>query len=115
MRRARYLRQEAHVRAKGDTMKLARTLALGAATLFAASGIALAGEGSSASQGIEEPSELSFEQSGDLVLLEPVTGYEALYGVDEDDDGVVDYLILEESDSLALSNEGEDAEVPEGG
>jgi len=96
-------------------MKLAKTLALGAASLLAASGIAMASEGSSASQGIEDPSELSFEQSGDLVLLEPVTGFEALYGVDEDDDGEVDYLILEESDTLAFSNEGEDVEVPEGG
>jgi hypothetical protein len=96
-------------------MKLARTLALGAATLCAASGIALASEGSSASQGIEDPSELSFEQSGDLVLLEPVTGFETLYGVDEDLDGEVDYLILEGSDSLAFSREGEDVEVPEGG
>ena len=96
-------------------MKLAKTLALGAASLLAASGIAMASEGSSASQGIEDPSELSFEQSGDLVLLEPVTGFEALYGVDEDDDGQIDYLILEGSDSLAFSNEGEDVEVPEGG
>ena len=96
-------------------MKLARTLALGAATLCAASGIALASEGSSASQGIEDPSELSFEQGGDLVLLEPVTGYDALYGVDEDGDGEVDYLILEESDTLAFSDEGEEVEVPEGG
>ena len=96
-------------------MKLAKTLALGAASLLAASGIAMASEGSSASQGIEDPSELSFEQSGDLVLLEPVTGFEALYGVDEDDDGVVDYLILEESDTLAFSDEGEEVEVPEGG
>ena len=98
-------------------MKLARTLALGAATLFAASGIALAGEGSSASQGIEDPSELSMEQgelSGDLVLLEPVTGFDVLYGVDEDGDGQVDYLILEESDTLAFSNEGDEVEVPEG-
>ena len=93
-------------------MKLAKTLALGAASLLAASGIAMASEGSSASQGIEEPSELSFEQSGDLVLLEPMTGFNALYGVDEDGDGEVDYLILEET--LVL-NEGEDTEVPEGG
>ena len=96
-------------------MKLAKTLALGAASLLAASGIAMASEGSSASQGIEDPSELSFEQSGDLVLLEPVTGFETLYGVDEDDDGEVDYLILEESDSLAFRHEGEEVEVPEGG
>ena len=96
-------------------MKLARTLALGAASLLAASGIAMASEGSSASQGIENPSELSLEQSGDLVLLEPVTGFSALYGVDEDHDGVVDYLILEESDTLAFSNGGEEVEVPEGG
>ena len=100
-------------------MKLARTLALGAASLLAASGIALAGEGRSISedisQGIEDPSELSLEQSGDLVLLEPVTGFDALYGVDEDGDGQVDYLILEESDSLAFSNEGDEVEVPEGG
>jgi len=96
-------------------MKLARTLALGAAGLLAASGIAMASEGSSASQGIADPSELSFEQSGDLVLLEPVTGFETLYGVDEDGDGEVDYLILEESDTLAFSNEGEEVEVPDGG
>ena len=96
-------------------MKLAKTLALGAASLLAASGIAMASEGSSASQGIEDPSELSFEQRGDLVLLEPVTGFEALYGVDEDDDGQIDYLILEAPDSLALMNEGEEVEVPEGG
>jgi hypothetical protein len=95
-------------------MKLAKTLALGAASLLAASGIAMASEGSSASQGIEEPSELSFEQRGDLVLLEPVTGFETLYGVDEDGDGEVDYLILEESDTLAFSNEGQDVEIPEG-
>ena len=96
-------------------MKLAKNLALGAASLLAASSIAMASEGSSASQGIEDPSELSLEQSGDLVLLEPVTGFEALYGVDEDDDGQVDYLILEGSDSIAFSNEGDEVEVPEGG
>jgi hypothetical protein len=96
-------------------MKLARTFALGAASLLAASGIAMASEGSSASQGIEDPPELSFEQSGDLVLLEPVTGFDALYGVDEDDDGEVDYLVLEESGSSAFMNEGEEVEVPEGG
>ena len=98
-------------------MKLARTLTLGA-SLLAASGIALAcDEGNSVSQGIEDPSELSMEQgelSGDLVLLEPVTGFDALYGVDEDGDGQVDYLILEESDTLAFSDEGDEVEVPEG-
>jgi len=97
-------------------MKLAKTLALGAATLCAASGIALASEGSSASTGIEALPDPSLEQSGDLILLEPMTGFEALHGVDEDGDGRVDYLLLEESDTIALMNdESNEVEVPGGG
>ena len=73
-------------------MKLASTVAFGAATIFCATSIALASDADSPSTGgagSSSPSET-------LILLEPVE-IENLYGVDEDDDGLIDYLILEES------------------
>lgn len=65
-------------------MKLAKTMAVGAAALGMAAGAALA-------------------QEETVLLLEPaqVAIYD-VYGIDEDRDGVIDsYLLLEESDTLA--------------
>jgi len=72
-------------------MKLAGTLACGAATIFCAASIALASDEESSAGGIGSSS-----PGETLILLEPVE-IENLYGVDEDDDGLIDYLILEES------------------
>jgi hypothetical protein len=52
------------------------------------------------------------DQAETLILLEPVEA-QALYGVDEDGDGLIDYLILEEPDTVALRSEQSD-EAPEG-
>jgi hypothetical protein len=76
-------------------MKLARTLACGAATIFCATSLALAGDEASSPSGQGASSDPSLEQSETLILLEPVE-IQALYGVDEDEDGIIDYLILEE-------------------
>jgi hypothetical protein len=65
-------------------MKLAKTMAIGAAALGMATGAALA-------------------QEETMLLPEPVEVviYD-VYGIDEDRDGVIDsYLLLEESDTLA--------------
>jgi hypothetical protein len=84
-------------------MKLAKTIASGAAIFGLAVGTAFAGEGQSA---------MNSEET--FILLEPMEVVQ-IYEVDEDRDGVTDsYLILEESDSLAMS-EGEDFEPPTGG
>jgi hypothetical protein len=53
------------------------------------------------------------DQEETLILLEPVEA-QNLYGVDEDGDGLVDYLVIEEPDTLVLRGEEAD-EVPEGG
>lgn len=99
-------------------MKLAKTLAGSAAALCLAAGTVWAGDSNSSPSGpgSSSPSELSFEEQGSLILLEPVEA-QALYGVDEDGDGLADYLILEEPDTIALfgTEEGNDVEVPEGG
>jgi hypothetical protein len=89
------MRQAGHGRSKGETMKLARTLACGAATLCFAASVALAADSDSSSGGIGASSDPSLEESDTLILLEPVE-IQNLYGVDEDDDGLIDYLILEE-------------------
>jgi hypothetical protein len=71
-------------------MKLAKTIAIGAAALGLAAGSALAAEG-------------SFGMNDSFILLEPVdiVAYE-VYGIDENRDGVIDgYLFLEESDTRA--------------
>ena len=73
-------------------MTLANTIAWGAATIFCAASIALAADTDSSEPGGAGSS----SQSETLILLEPVE-IENLYGVDEDDDGLIDYLILEES------------------
>jgi hypothetical protein len=67
----------------GETMKLAKTVALGA-TAFGLAGSAFAGEET-------------------FVLREPVdVSYYDVYGIDENRDGVTDgYLFIEESDTLA--------------
>ena len=72
-------------------MKPAIAFAWGAATIFCAASIALAGEEESPSAGTGS----SLETDETLILLEPIE-IENLYGVDEDDDGLIDYLILEE-------------------
>jgi len=84
-------------------MKLAKTIATGAAALGLAVGTAFAGEGQSG---------MNSEET--FILLEPVEVVQ-IYEVDENRDGVTDsYLILEESDSLAMS-ESDDSEPPIGG
>jgi hypothetical protein len=68
-------------------MKLAKSIALGAAFFGLAAGSALAAQ----------------RDEGTTILLEPedVTYYD-VYGVDEDGDGVNDgYLFIEESDTRA--------------
>jgi hypothetical protein len=72
-------------------MKPSRAFACGAATIFCATSIALASDAESPSSGTGASS----ATSDTLILLEPVET-ENLYGFDEDDDGLIDYLILEE-------------------
>jgi hypothetical protein len=78
-------------------MKLAKTLACSAAALCLASSPLWAAQG--------DP---SFEEQGSLVLLAPVDA-QALYGVDEDGDGVIDYLVLEQGDTIAFFVDEEEA------
>lgn len=67
-------------------MKLARTMALGAAALGLAAGGALAQDDRMA---MDDP-----------VMETPEVTYYDVYGVDEDRDGVIDsYLFIEESDT----------------
>ena len=69
-------------------MKLARTMALGAAALGLAAGGALAQDERMA--------------MADPVMETPEVTYYDVYGVDEDRDGVIDsYLFIEESDTRA--------------
>jgi hypothetical protein len=73
----------------GETMTLAKTIALGAAAFGLAAGSALAGEG-------------GLGMNDSILMLEPVevATYD-LYGIDENRDGVIDsYLLLEQSDTL---------------
>jgi len=95
-------------------MKLAKTIATGAAALGLAVGTAFAGEGQSGMNSGWSPSEPEMANEETIILLEPVeVAY--IYEVDENRDGVTDsYLILEESDSLAMS-ESDDSEPPIGG
>lgn len=85
-------------------MKLAKTIACGAAALSLAVSGALAGEGYSGmndSWSSNEP----MAQEETYILLEPVD-VTKVYEVDENRDGVTDsYLYLEESDSLVLSDD----------
>ena len=85
-------------------MKLAKTVACGAAALgFAVSG-ALAGEGHSGMNDSWSSNE-SMTQEETYILLEPVD-VTYVYEVDENRDGVTDsYLFLEESDTLAMSED----------
>ena len=86
-------------------MKLAKTIALSVAAIGFATGSAMAGD------------EYSSAPDETYVLLGPVE-VQALYEVDEDGDGVTDYLILEGSDDslAALFEESQrEPEVPEGG
>jgi hypothetical protein len=80
----------------GETMTLAKTIAIGATALGLAAGGALAGEGSFGMNDSGSPQET-------FILLEPVdVAYADVYGIDENRDGVIDgYLLLEESDTLA--------------
>jgi hypothetical protein len=67
---------------KGEIMKLTKTLACSAAFLCLAASPVWAED---------DP---SLEEQETLILLEPVD-VQDLYGVDEDGDGVADYLVLE--------------------
>ena len=99
-------------------MKLAKTIALSAAAIGLATGSAMAGgEYSSAPDDMRSSTEPVMAQEETYVLFEPVE-VQALYEVDEDGDGVADYLILEGSDDTlaALTQESQrELEVPEGG
>ena len=95
-------------------MKLAKTVACGAAALGLAVSGALAGEGHSGMNDEWSPSEPAMAQEETYILLEPVD-VTYVYEVDENRDGVTDsYLFLEESDSLAMSD-GIDSEPSAGG
>lgn len=90
-------------------MRLAKTVACGAAALSLAVSGALAGEGHSGMNDSWSSNESAMAQEETYILLEPVD-VTHVYEVDENRDGVTDsYLFLEESDSLAMS-EGADAE-----
>jgi len=85
-------------------MKLAKTVACGAAALSLAVSGALAGEGHSGMNDEWSSSESAMAQDETYILLEPVD-VTYVYEVDEDRDGVTDsYLFLEESDTLAMSD-----------
>jgi hypothetical protein len=83
-------------------VKLAKTIAIGAAAFGLAAGSALAGEGQSGMNDSGFPSEPMAQQET-FILLEPVdVSYYDVYGIDENRDGVTDgYLFIEESDTLA--------------
>lgn len=84
-------------------MKLAKTIACGAAAFGLAAGGALAGEGHSGMNDDGSSSEPAMAQEETYILLEPVD-VTYVYEVDEDRDGVTDsYLFLEEPDTLAMS------------
>jgi hypothetical protein len=89
-------------------MKLAKTLACTAAALCFAAGSAWAGDSSSSPSGQGATADPSFEEQGALILLEPVE-VQDLYAVDEDGDGLADYLVLEDPDLIALFGDEEDA------
>ena len=81
-------------------MKLAKTIAYGAAALGLAVGSAIAGEGSFGMNDNWSMSEPQMAQEETFILLEPVD-IAFVYEVDENRDGTIDsYLFLEESDSL---------------
>ncbi len=84
-------------------MKLAKTIAIGAAAFGLAAGSALAGEGQSGMNDSGSSSEPMMAQQETFILLEPVdVSYYDVYGIDENRDGVTDgYLFIEESDTLA--------------
>lgn len=83
-------------------MTLAKTIAYGAA-LGLAVGSAIAGEGSFGMNDSRSTSE-PMAQEETFILPEPTDVATAEYGVDENKDGITDsYLILEESDTLAMS------------
>ena len=83
-------------------MKLAKTIACGAAAVSLAIGTAFAGEGPSGMNDSWSTNEPAMAQEETFILLEPVeVSYYDVYGIDENGDGVTDgYLILEESDTL---------------
>jgi hypothetical protein len=75
-------------------MKLAKTLACSAAALCFAASPVWASESDSSPSGQGASAGPSLEEQGTLILLEPVEVHD-LYGVDEDGDGLADYLVLE--------------------
>ena len=82
-------------------MKLAKTIACGAAALGFAMGSAFAVEGQSGMNDSGSTGE-PMAQEETFILLEPSdVGYYDVYGIDENGDGVIDgYLLIEESDTL---------------
>lgn len=93
-------------------MRLAKTVACGAAALSLAVSGALAGEGSFGMNDSWSPSESAMAQEETYILLEPVD-VTHVYEIDENRDGVTDsYLFLEESDSLATSEDAYSGSEP---
>ena len=82
-------------------MKLAKTIATGAALFGLATGSALAGEGGFGMNDSGSSTE-SMAQQETYMLLEPAdVSYYDVYGIDENRDGAVDgYLFIEQSDTL---------------
>jgi hypothetical protein len=82
-------------------MRLAKSIACGAAVLGLAIGSAFAAEGQSGMNEMGSANE-PMAQDQTYIVLEPmdVTYYD-VYGVDENGDGLIDgYLFIEESDTL---------------
>jgi hypothetical protein len=82
-------------------MRLAKSIACGAAVFSLAIGTAFAAEGQSWMNDMGSANE-PMAQDQTYMLLEPmdVTYYD-VYGIDENGDGVIDgYLFIEESDTL---------------
>jgi hypothetical protein len=101
---------------KGEHMKLAKTIALSVAAIGFAAGSAMAAEGTLAPDDMRSSTEPMLAQEETYVLFEPVE-LQVLYEVDEDGDGMADYLILEGSDDTlaALADGQSEVEIPEGG
>jgi hypothetical protein len=80
-------------------MKLAKTIAIGAAAIGLSMGSALADEGQSGMNDNRSLMVPSTVQEETFILLEPVE-VTHIYGIDENRDGVTDgYLFLEQSDT----------------
>ena len=103
-------------------MKLAKTILCGVSALTLATGTAFAGAsldyGASSTDGsfsTSQPSQVYEPEQ--FVVLEPVDiTYVDVYDVDVDGDGRIDgQLLLEQSDTTAMSSSAGDFETPMGG